>query len=97
MGPSCTTLCLLEGAWRCQQTAPHRYTIFLNKEWLLAMVAMRATLTVGGVTAPSFTKAVLLLVLQATARILSRQPGADKAALRYSTISFRSPDDSTAP
>jgi len=71
----------LEGAWRCQQTAPHHYTIFLNKEWLLAMVGLRATLTVGGVTAPSFTKAVLLLVLQAMTRILSRQPGADKAAL----------------
>ena len=70
-----------EGAWLCQQTAPHRYTIFLNKEWLLAMVAMRATLTVGGVLAPTFCRAVLLLVLQAMTRILSRQAGADKAGL----------------
>ena len=71
----------LDGMWRCQQTAPHRYTIFLNKGHLLAMACMGATLEVGGVHVPSFCKAVLLLVVQAMTRILSRQPGADKRTL----------------
>ena len=53
----------LKGVWQCQQTAPHRYTIFLNKGHLLAMVCMGATLEVGGVHTPSFCKAVLLLVV----------------------------------
>lgn len=71
----------LKGPWRCQQTAPHRYTIFLHRGHLLAMVCTGATLEVGGVHAPTFSTAVLLLVLQAMTRILTRQAGADKHTL----------------
>jgi len=71
----------LDKAWRCQETAPHRYTILLHKGHLLAFVCMQTTLTVGGVPASTFNEAVLLMVLQAMALILVNREGADKDTL----------------